>query len=139
MAEEAAAPEQQQAPRRGRGQRTDFRAPVVQPAEAEAQPEPEAVEAAPAEAPEWNDESPFPPPPAEEKRRSPRGGRKAAGKKAEPAFDVEPVAVDAVTPEPASVEPEQEQADAEPARKAARKPAARCRRPAKPKAVPEAG
>jgi hypothetical protein len=138
--EPAAKPEPR---RRGRG-RTDFRAPVAAPAEPEVQPEP--VEAAPAEAPEWNDESPFPPPaPVEEKRRSPRGGRKAAAKKAEAVVETAPVAVEAAVPsaepkpepEPKSEPEAAAPADAAPARKAARKPAARSRRPAKPKAVPE--
>jgi uncharacterized LabA/DUF88 family protein len=131
MAEEAAArPEPR---RRGRGGRTDFRAPVVAHPEAPVPAEP--VEALAAEAPQWTDESPFPPP-AEEKRRSPRGGRKSAAKKTEAVVE----AVQAA-PEPVAVAPEpveqSEEAPAAPARKAARKPAARSRRPAKPKAAPE--
>ncbi len=133
MVEEAVArPEPR---RRGRGGRTDFRAPVVAHPEAEVQAEPgeaELVEAPAAEAPQWTDESPFPPP-AEEKRRSPRGGRKSTAKKAEAAVEAAPAAAEpvAVAPEPV------EQAEDAPARKAARKPAARSRRPAKPKATPE--
>ncbi len=133
---EEAAPQQEQErePRRGRGRggRTDFRAPVAQAPQAEAQDVPgeePAIEAA-----EWNEESPFPPPPAEEKRRSPRGGRKSAAKKPEAPAETASVAAEpvAIAPEPV------EQAEA-PARKAAaRKPAARSRRPAKPKATPEA-
>ncbi|MDB5908401.1 MAG: hypothetical protein JWP34_2515 [Massilia sp.] len=131
--EPAAKPEPR---RRGRGGRTDFRAPVA--VEPEVQPEPEQAPAV-EEAPHWTDESPFPPPPVEEKRRSPRGGRKTAAKKAEAAeaaaAEPAPIVVDTVAPEPEAVEP----ADAAPApaRKAARKPAARSRRPAKPKAAPE--
>ena len=131
MAEEA--PAKPEPRRRSRGGRTDFRAPVVQaPEELAAEP----VEPPPAEAPQWTEESPFPPP-AEEKRRSPRGGRKSAAKKAEPAADAAPLAAE---PAPEAIPEPAEQADAEaaPARKAARKPAARGRRPAKPKAVPEA-
>jgi uncharacterized LabA/DUF88 family protein len=124
--EPAAKPE----PRRRRGGRTDFRAPVAP--EPEAQPEP--VEAAPAEAPQWTDESPFPPP-VEEKRRSPRGGRKAAAKKAEAVAEPAPAAVAAPEPEPEAAEPAE--AAPTPARKTARKPAARSRRPAKPKAAPQ--
>jgi hypothetical protein len=121
--------------RRGRGGRTDFRAPVVAHPEAEVQAGP--VEAPPAEAPQWTEESPFPPPPVEEKRRSPRGGRKGTAKQAEPAIEVAPLA-----PEPAAMAPEpveEAEASAAPARKAARKPAVRSRRPAKPKAAPENG
>jgi uncharacterized LabA/DUF88 family protein len=131
VVEEAAAmPEPR---RRGRGGRTDFRAPVVAHPEAEVQAEP--VEAPAAEAPQWTDESPFPPP-AEEKRRSPRGGRKSATKKTEPALvEAAPVPLEpAVAPEPLE---QADEASAAPARKAARKPAARSRRPAKPKATPE--
>jgi uncharacterized LabA/DUF88 family protein len=124
--EPAAKPE----PRRRRGGRTDFRAPVAP--EPEAQPEP--AEAAPAEAPQWTDESPFPPP-VEEKRRSPRGGRKAAAKKAEAVAEPAPAAVAAPEPEPEAAEPAE--AAPTPARKTARKPAARSRRPAKPKAAPQ--
>jgi uncharacterized LabA/DUF88 family protein len=124
--EAAARPEPR---RRGRGGRTDFRAPVVAHAEPELHPEP--VEAAAAEAPQWTDESPFPPP-AEEKRRSPRGGRKSATKKTEPALvEAAPAPLEpAVAPEPL------EQAEEAPAAPA-RKPAARSRRPAKPKTTPE--
>jgi uncharacterized LabA/DUF88 family protein len=158
--EPAAQPEPR---RRGRGGRTDFRAPVAAPAQAEVQPEPLA--AAPAETPEWNDESPFPPP-VEEKRRSPRGGRKAAGKKADTGTEAvaqavaqvvaqavaeaAPAAVEVAAPAPqqqsqqqsqpelVAVEPAGEAPAAKAARKpAVRKPAARSRRPAKPKAVPE--
>ncbi|HEU4376451.1 MAG TPA: NYN domain-containing protein [Telluria sp.] len=135
--------EAQPEPRRGRGRggRTDFRAPVVaHEAEAPAQPAaaapaetpwwdegaPAAPEAAPepeaeteAETPEWNDESPFPPP-AAEKRSKPRSARKTSPKKSTAAVEAAPVA-DAVEAAP----------------KAARKPAARSRRPAKPKAAPE--
>jgi uncharacterized LabA/DUF88 family protein len=131
---EEAAPQQEREPRRGRGRggRTDFRAPVAQAPEAEVQDVPgeePAIEAA-----EWNEESPFPPPPAEEKRRSPRGGRKSAAKKPEAPAETAPVAAEPVATAPEPVE----QAEA-PARKAAaRKPAARSRRPAKPKATPEA-
>jgi uncharacterized LabA/DUF88 family protein len=136
-----------QEPRRGRGRngRTDFRAPVAAP-EAEEQPEP----AAPAETPwwdeptpvipeveadgnsaEWNDESPFPPP-AVEKRSKPRAARKTPAKN--PAKNPAKKLADIIAPpQPAPVEVE----DAEPAPKAARKPAARSRRPAKPKAAPD--
>jgi uncharacterized LabA/DUF88 family protein len=123
--------------RRGRSGRTDFRAPVVAELQAEPQAEPQAerqaepVEAAAPDVPWWTEESPFPPP-VEEKRRSPRGGRKSAAKQAEPAFDVAPAFVHVDLDEPVEPVPA-------PALKAARKPAARTRRPAKPKAVPENG
>ncbi len=74
----------------------------------EAEPEPEAVVAAP--------EQP-------EKRRSSRA-RKPAARAAEASVEVVAAPVEVV-------------ADAEPAKKPARKPAARSRRPAKPKAAPE--
>ncbi len=157
-AEEIVVPQE---PRRGRGRngRTDFRAPVAAPA-AEQAAEPAA--AAAAETPwwdeptpvipevevdgntaEWNDESPFPPP-AAEKRSKPRAARKTPAKDSakDPAKDsAKPAArnparklADIIAPpQPAPVEVE----DAEPAPKAARKPAARSRRPAKPKAAPD--
>ncbi len=131
LVEEAAA--QPEPSRRGRGGRTDFRAPVVAQPEAEPHAEPEQAPAA--EAPEWTEESPFPPPPAEEKRRTPRGGRKSAAKKTEAAVEAEPVAAEPVAMAPEPVQ--QDDASDAPARKAARKPAARSRRPAKPKAAPE--
>lgn len=130
-AQPAAKPEPR---RRGRGGRTDFRAPVA--VEPEVQLEPELAPAT--EEAQWTDESPFPPP-VEEKRRSPRAGRKTAAKKAEAveaaAVEPAPIKVETVAPEPEAAK----LADAapEPARKAARKPAARSRRPAKPKTAPE--
>jgi uncharacterized LabA/DUF88 family protein len=125
--------------RRGRGGRTDFRAPV---AEAPAAPEPVAaepvVETQPAEAPVWTEESPFPPPSAaEEKQRRSRGGRKGAAKKSETPAEAPPVAAEPVAVAAESTAPEAVEQAAAPARKAARKPAARSRRPAKPKAAPE--
>jgi uncharacterized LabA/DUF88 family protein len=121
--------------RRGRGGRTDFRAPVAPaPAEAEVEADMPAgqLEQPAPETPEWNDESPFPPPAADEKRRSPRGGRKGAAGKAEAVAAMAPLAAEPVIE---AVEPAEEA----PAPKAARKPAARSRRPAKPKAVAENG
>jgi uncharacterized LabA/DUF88 family protein len=132
--------------RRGRGGRTDFRAPVIEapaaPVEAPAEPAVEAQpsEASAAETPVWTEESPFPPPQAEEKqRRSPRGGRKGAAKKSATPAEAPPVAVEpvVVAVEPAPAPAEAVEQSAAPARKAARKPAARSRRPAKPKASPE--
>ena len=104
---------------------TDYRSALVDPgasmpvdfSDDEAAPAPVmAAQAAPvSEAPQ-------------EKRRSPRGGRK----KAEPAADTGTADAVVATAEPA---PEvQPASDAVPAKKAARKSAARARRPAKPKA-----
>jgi uncharacterized LabA/DUF88 family protein len=142
-AEEVAAPAAQPEPRRrGRGGRTDFRAPVVHaPVEAEAEAEmaAEPADEPAAESPEWNDESPFPPPAAEEKRRSPRGGRKGAAKKTEAVIDMMPVAAEPVAAEPVFEAVAAAEEAPAPAGKAARKPAARSRRPAKPKAVAENG
>jgi hypothetical protein len=120
---------QQEPRRRGRGGRTDFRAPVAAHPEAQVHAAPE--EAPAAETPEWNDESPFPPP-LDEKRRSPRGARKSTARKAESVVEAapEPLAM------PAEPVAHDEAADG-PAGKAARKPATRSRRPAKPKAAPE--
>jgi uncharacterized LabA/DUF88 family protein len=142
-----------QEPRRGRGRggRTDFRAPVVEQ-QAEQQAEEQGEPAAPAETPwwdeptpvipeveadgnsaEWNDESPFPPP-AAEKRSKPRAARKTPAKTA--AKNPPKKLADIIDPpQPVAVEAE----PAEPAPKAARKPAARSRRPAKPKAAPDNG
>ena len=61
---------------------------------------------------------------APEKRRSSRGARKPAARKAEAPIEIAAAPVEVV-------------AQAEPAKKAARKPAARPRRPAKPKAAPD--
>jgi uncharacterized LabA/DUF88 family protein len=154
-----AAPAQPEPRRRGRGGRTDFRAPVA------AAPEPAAEQAdAPAEpaqqpvagTPEWNEDSPFPPPAAGEGRRSPRGGRKGATAKTAAVSELSPTPDQPVPAEPMldDVHPDDEAADAAalalanasastaagpaPARKAAaRKPAAR--RPAKPKAASKNG
>ena len=148
--------------RRGRNARTDFRAPVVpQPGDADGVEAPAAsvlvdvtaASAAPdepalVEAAQWNDESPFPPPPQQaQQRRSPRGARKRADKVSQAVFDVEaevalPPAAEQITALEAVkavelVDPVD--AAPAPAPKAARKPAARSRRPAKPKAAPEIG
>ncbi|WLI87482.1 NYN domain-containing protein [Massilia sp. R2A-15] len=134
--EPAAAPEPVETPAakpRGRGRgRTDFRAPVVTPPEPEPAVEAVVVEEAPAPVAEEA--------PVAEKRRPPReGARKAAArKKATVAVEAatEPLALPPA-PEPA---PEPVVAEAEaPKSKAARKPAARPRRPAKPKAVADNG
>ena len=122
MAEEVEA--QPEPRRRGRGGRTDFRAPVAAHPEVEVQAGP--VEAPAVDAPEWNDESPFPPP-AGAKRGSSRGGRKSTAKKAEPVVEA--------APEPVAMPSEPSESTDAPAAKAARKPAARSRRPAKPKAA----
>ena len=145
-----AQPEQR---RRGRGGRTDFRAPVVAQPEAEVHVMPE--EPAAVEVPQWNDESPFPPPQAQQ--RNARGTRKGSAKRVEAVFDVEsddtapPAALAPVFEQPVQaelVEPAALTALAEPveaapapapAPKAARKPAVRKARPAKPKAAPEIG
>ena len=91
------------------------------------------MHAAPVEAPavdaqDWNDESPFPPP-AGAKRGSPRAARKSTARKAEPVVEA--------VPEPAPMLSEQAEATDAPTPMAGRKPAARSRRPAKPKAAPE--
>ncbi|MBC7455731.1 MAG: NYN domain-containing protein [Massilia sp.] len=132
--------------RRGRNGRTDFRAPVVaQPDDAvDVEAPAAAVEPVLVEAGQWNDESPFPPPP--QQPRSPRGARKRADKVSQTVFDVEaevalPPAAEQIAPveliDP--VEPVDAALAPAPAPKAARKPAARSRRPAKPKAAPEIG
>ena len=138
--------------RRGRGGRTDFRTPVAPEQVQEAVPAEPAPLAA-ADAAQWNDESPFPPPPAE-KSRNPRGPRKGAAAKAgagaghgiSAAAPLAPErddnvaaaaaddAADAAASAAANAAP-----DAAPVGKAVRKPAARSRRPAKPKAAPEQG
>ena len=144
--------------RRGRGGRTDFRTPVApEPAQEAAPAEPAQQPAA--ETAQWNDESPFPPP-AAEKSRNPRGARKGVATKAAAgsgvnatahpagetgdamataaaaavAHDAADAAADAAASAAANAA-----ADPLPADKAARKPAARSRRPAKPKAAPENG
>ena len=157
------APAQLEPRRRGRGGRTDFRTPVAQ--EQESTPAPEHAQAdmpaepeqpSAADTPEWDEDSPFPPPAAGEKRRSPRGARKGAAAKsgatgdmpdaepapAEPAFDSVDLAGDAAdaAADAAALKAANAAPAPAPARKAAaRKPAARGSRPAKPKAAPKNG
>ena len=127
VAEQAAAEVVEQAPakadsrrRGGRGGRKPVEADVVEAVfsapepVAEPVPEPEPVQEAAVEAA----------PEQPEKRRSSRGTRKPAAKKA--AAPIEIVAA-----------PIEVAVEAEPAKKAARKPAARSRRPAKPKTAPD--
>ncbi len=114
-----------------REQEHEYEQPAFEP---EAQPEPVAQEAAaPAE-----EAAP------QEKRRGGRGTRKPAARRAAeaepapaPAAEAPPAPIEIVV-EAAPAEAETEAAAA-PARKAARKPAARGRRPAKPKVAPEQG
>jgi uncharacterized LabA/DUF88 family protein len=133
LVEEAAAGKPE-ARRRGRGGRKPVEAqaevraevveePAVVPAALEQQVPQEAQPAGETHAPQ-------------EKRRTSRGARKPAARKADTAVEVAPPA-----PVPDEAPPQAAAAEAEPqaVSKPARKPAARSRRPAKPKAAPDNG
>jgi uncharacterized LabA/DUF88 family protein len=116
--------------RRGRGGRKqqDVRTDMPLEEALEAAPEPEIEETPPLPEPEAVPEEP------KEKRRSSRGARKTAVKKASPVIDAIEIAVEA--PAPVEVPLEVAAEEAKP-KKPARKTAPRSRRPAKPKAVAE--
>jgi uncharacterized LabA/DUF88 family protein len=111
--------------RGGRGRNKPAEVEVVEAVFHEPEPQPE-VQAEPEQVQDLVEAAPEP----VEKRSRSRGTRKPAARKADAPIEIVAAPVEVAMPEP---EPEPE-----PAKKPARKPAARSRRPAKPKAAPDA-